>query len=482
MLPSEPSLPIARRATWRDTECLELVCGIANAGGGRLILDADVDSRGAVKRRTSRLMKTIPGLIAQSLNLTCAAELVLDSGRFCLEVVIPPANDPISFRGIFFFYKDGENHILDDEALDRLMQRDMEADVKWEQRPVVQASLDDLNMGLVTRFTGAARDTDLTVDLDEASAIEQTLRHAGLMTGVGTPTNAGILLLHNRPHQYIPGATVRIGFFGSHGGTPIYEDEVFGSLIEQVHSTVELLFEKYLPEEEPAPHGTYRLGTAGGHGRPPRDAVHEAVLNALAHKNYDSGAPVQVSVFTDRLCIDNVGRPPRTWTVGALLGRHTSRPNNPNLVAALRSLGIIDGWGNGVSRIRMSCMEAGTPEPIFELRDDETMVCFPMDSDSLLTASITHANAINAAPMARADLPEVQQTARARATQQDTSLTLNDEKVLAMLDIDGRLTAPRIAKNLNISESTVRRSFRRLRDLGLIARVGSDKSGFWQVQ
>ena len=118
--------------------------------------------------------------------------------------------------------------------------------------------------------------------------------------------------------------------------------------------------------------------------------MHEAVLNALAHKNYDSGAPVQVSVFTDRLCIDNVGRPPRTWTVGALLGRHTSRPNNPNLVAALRSLGIIDGWGNGVSRIRMSCMEAGTPEPIFELRDDETMVCFPMDSDSLLTASITH--------------------------------------------------------------------------------------------
>ena len=110
------------------------------------------------------------------------------------------------------------------------------------------------------------------------------------------------------------------------------------------------------------------------------------------------------------------------------------------------------------------------------------MVCFPMDSDSLLTASITHANAINAAPMARADLPEVQQTARARATQQDTSLTLSDEKVLAMLDIDGRLTAPRIAKNLNISESTVRRSFRRLRDLGLIARVGSDKSGFWQVQ
>ena len=76
----------------------------------------------------------------------------------------------------------------------------------------------------------------------------------------------------------------------------------------------------------------------------------------------------------------------------------------------------------------------------------------------------------------------MQATARAVALQQNTSLTLNDEKVLAMIDIDGRLTAPRIAKNLNISESTVRRSFRRLRELGLVERVGSDKSGFWQVK
>lgn len=101
MLPSESLLPIARRATWRDTECLELVCGIANAGGGRLILDADVDSRGAVKRRTSRLMKTIPGLSRNRSTSPGAVELVLDSGRFCLEVVIPPANDPISFLRYF---------------------------------------------------------------------------------------------------------------------------------------------------------------------------------------------------------------------------------------------------------------------------------------------------------------------------------------------------------------------------------------------
>ena len=71
--------------------------------------------------------------------------------------------------------------------------------------------------------------------------------------------------------------------------------------------------------------------------------------------------------------------------------------------------------------------------------------------------------------------------AREAALQHDIGLTANDEKVLSMIDIDGRLTAPRIAKSLGVSESTVRRSFRRLRDLGIIDRVGSDKAGFWRV-
>ena len=39
----------------------------------------------------------------------------------------------------------------------------------------------------------------------------------------------------------------------------------------------------------------------------------------------------------------------------------------------------------------------------------------------------------------------------------ETSLTFSDERVLALIDIDGRLTAPRIARNLGVSESTVRR-------------------------
>lgn len=60
-------------------------------------------------------------------------------------------------------------------------------------------------------------------------------------------------------------------------------------------------------------------------------------------------------------------------------------------------------------------------------------------------------------------------------------LTSTDEYILRVLNTNGRATAPRIAEVLGVSESTVRRSFKRLKELQLIVRVGSAKAGYWRV-
>lgn len=61
------------------------------------------------------------------------------------------------------------------------------------------------------------------------------------------------------------------------------------------------------------------------------------------------------------------------------------------------------------------------------------------------------------------------------------NLTSTDEYILRILNTNGRATALRIAEVLGVSESTVRRSFRRLKELDLIVRVGSPKAGYWRV-
>lgn len=70
---------------------------------------------------------------------------------------------------------------------------------------------------------------------------------------------------------------------------------------------------------------------------------------------------------------------------------------------------------------------------------------------------------------------------RSIAAANDLDLTSTDEYILRVLNTNGRATAPRIAEVLGISESTVRRSFRRLKDLQLIVRVGSSRAGYWRT-
>jgi len=60
----------------------------------------------------------------------------------------------------------------------------------------------------------------------------------------------------------------------------------------------------------------------------PEPALREAVLNAIVHKEYVSGVPVQISVYPDQLMIWNPGHLPPNWTVERLLGTHASHPFN----------------------------------------------------------------------------------------------------------------------------------------------------------
>lgn len=67
------------------------------------------------------------------------------------------------------------------------------------------------------------------------------------------------------------------------------------------------------------------------------------------------------------------------------------------------------------------------------------------------------------------------------AAANDLDLTAVDESVIKVLSVNGRATAARIAEFLGVSESTVHRSYKKLRDLDIIRRVGSNKAGYWKV-
>jgi ATP-dependent DNA helicase RecG len=97
----------------------------------------------------------------------------------------------------------------------------------------------------------------------------------------------------------------------------------------------------------------------------PEDAVREAVVNAICHRDYSAVGTVQVRIYEDRLEVWNPGFLPPELTIEALYREHPSLPRNPLLADALYRARVIEQWGTGTLRIVRACRERLMPEPEF---------------------------------------------------------------------------------------------------------------------
>ena len=106
----------------------------------------------------------------------------------------------------------------------------------------------------------------------------------------------------------------------------------------------------------------------------PEVALREAVVNALAHRDYRSAANVQIYIFEDRVEIVSPGGLPAGMTP-EMLG-FKSFPRNPLLFGMLYRMDAVEQVGSGIRRIREICKEYGTAEPQFEIDEHGITLTF----------------------------------------------------------------------------------------------------------
>ena len=98
----------------------------------------------------------------------------------------------------------------------------------------------------------------------------------------------------------------------------------------------------------------------------PYEAVREAIVNAVCHRDYASNACVQVMLFRDRLEVINPGSLPKGTTVRDLLISHDSNPRNHVIARAMSWTNYVEKSGSGTGEIIRLCREAGLADPVFE--------------------------------------------------------------------------------------------------------------------
>ena len=151
-------------------------------------------------------------------------------------------------------------------------------------------------------------------------------------------------------------------FHGTEVQRPVPFYRVFkGNLFEQVDQAVDFVLSKVNRSV-----GTRAEGTrAPVHHEIPRDMVAEAIVNAVAHRDYTSGAAIQVSVFSNRIEVWNPGELLPPLTPESLRLPHRSVLRNPRIAEALFLAHYIEKYGTGTLMMIRESREHSLPVPSF---------------------------------------------------------------------------------------------------------------------
>ena len=235
----------------------------------------------------------------------------------------------------------------------------------FDATPCAKAALKDVASDRVRWFIEVAQ-RERKFPLKTSTTKEALLTHLRLLEG-RQPLNAAMLLFGSEPQRFHTTAVTKcVHIHGTVFRRPFPSMQVFdGDVFAQADAARDFVLSKL----------DRSVGTrADGNQTPvayelPPDAVAEAIVNALAHRDYDSNASVEVRLFSDRLEVWNPGGLPGTLTVAGLRSDHSSIPNNPLLAEALYLAHYIERIGSGTQTMIDLCRAAGLPEPDFEVRD-----------------------------------------------------------------------------------------------------------------
>ena len=240
----------------------------------------------------------------------------------------------------------------------------------FEDRPCVDAAEADIDPARLAEFVRRAR-AERQFPLADDTPVSDVLEHLHFRRD-GRPTHAAVMLFGRDPQRFLPAAELRcMHFHGTEVERPVPFYRVFkGPLFDQVDKAADFVLSVLNRSV-----GTRAISTQAPvvYEIPP-DAVREAIVNAVAHRDYASAAAVQVSVFADRVEVRNPGQLPPPLTPERLRQPHGSVARNPRVCEALFLARYIEKFGTGTLMMIRLCRTHGLPEPMFEQQGGDFVV------------------------------------------------------------------------------------------------------------
>ncbi|MBX3184122.1 MAG: putative DNA binding domain-containing protein [Polyangiaceae bacterium] len=237
--------------------------------------------------------------------------------------------------------------------------------VPFDDRRAQDATNEDLSFAVVREFLKDVQ-SELLSETDH-ERVYRAMQIVSQVNGHTMPKNIGLLFFSNDPERWFRGARIEVvSFHDAAGGDTLTERVFRGPLHEQVRQCVlylDGLISRHLEKQSDRLEARAWVSF-------PIPALREAIVNAVYHRSYEGSVePTKVYIYPDRIELISYPGP-----VPGIEMRHLEAAAVPPPVPArnrrigelLKELRLAESRGTGLSKIRRTMAENGSPSPTFE--------------------------------------------------------------------------------------------------------------------
>lgn len=318
------------------------------------------------------------------------------------------------------------------DEYERLILEKHEEDLRWDKGICADAKPSDVSPQKLKIFLKKA-------GLEYAS-IEGSLDKLGL-TKNKKLLNTAVILFGKHPERLFPNAKLRCAVFGREDTSMVidmqdYEGDIF-YLIEKADEYILKNIHIGMKIE-----GLYRVDVP----EIDKEAFREAIINAFCHRDYCEYDSINIAIFKDRVEIRNPGLLYGGLTIEQIRKEMVSERRNELIAEMFHRIHFVEKWGRGISLIL-------SREPDTEFKEIGRHFI-----------AVFRRKVIEEKP-----------------SEKEKTRGKTRGKIIALLTQNPEITREGLAKKIGISVKGIEWQLNKLKKENLIKRIGSKKSGHWEV-
>lgn len=341
-----------------DKDSIETAAAFANAKGGIILIG--IADRGKIKGVTvgKETLNEWANQIAQSTEPRLIPEIATTNidGKTVVAIMIKQFPlKPVSAKGRYFKRVGSSNRAMTPNEITEMHIQSI--GTSWDATIAENKTVEDIDLKNVERYIKEANAAGRRKIEESAAEVLEKLE----LIKNGKAAWAAILVFGKEPQKPLLQSAVHCGRFKL-DKTRIIDDLMIESdLIDEVGETMKFISRHISVRYEFE--GTPRRKEIWEY---PLEALREAVINAIVHRDYTASSNIQIEIYDDRIEIWNPGRLlPGVRIEDLYKKEHKSVIRNKLIAQLFYDFGYIEKYGSGTVKILNLCKEQGLPPPEF---------------------------------------------------------------------------------------------------------------------